>query len=322
MKKLAHALLAILASLAALSASAQSYPTKPIRLIVPSAPGASPDIFARLYAEKLGKALGQPIVVENVLGAAGIIGTDRVAKATADGYTLLWGYNQLVTMYPSLYPKLPYRPEQDLAPVGLTLNLSYMWVAAPSFAAGNVKDLIARAKAEPGKITYATTGVGTAAHIGAVLLERKAGVKLHHVPYKQATSGTTDVMTGIVDIRLDPIASALELVTAGKLKVLAVSSSKRLAVLPNVPTVAETLPGYNLEGWMGVWAPAGTPRQIISKLNTALVAATNAADVRERITKFGYEPLGSTPEAMAARITKEEKEWSALINAENIRGEN
>ncbi|MBT2305111.1 tripartite tricarboxylate transporter substrate binding protein [Variovorax paradoxus] len=323
MKFLHYALFAVAGALcAAQYASAQSYPSQPIRIVVPAPAGTSPDILARVYAAKLNEALGQPVTVENVVGAAGIIGTDKVAKAPADGYTLLYGYSALVTLNPPLYPKLPYKPQQDLAPVALILNSTFMWIASPNFAASSIGELVSKAKAEPGRITYVTAGTGTAAHIGAVLLERKANIKLMHVPYKSSMVGTTDLMAGRVDIRLDPPATALELAKAGRVKVLAVSGPKRLSVLPDVPTVSETIPGYSMTSFHGFWAPAGTPKDIVNRLNAAITNITKTQDVQNRIAGYGLEPTSSTPEEMAARIRMETEEMSDLIKAENIKPDN
>jgi tripartite-type tricarboxylate transporter receptor subunit TctC len=300
----------------AAAAGAQSYPSKPIKLIVPSAPGGSPDILSRLLAVPLAEALGQPVLVENVSGAAGIIGTDRVAKATPDGYTLLYGFNQVATMNPALYPKLPYQPERDLAPIALTLNLSYMWIAPTSFAPNTIAEVVATAKAKPGGIDYASTGPGSAAHLGGVLLEKLGGIQMVHIPYKGNTN--SDLIAGVVQLKLDPVAASLGLVKSGKVKVLAVSAPKRLAVLPDVPTVAETLPGYDVTGWQGLWAPVGTPAPIIEKLNAAMVKVVQLPQIQHRILELGFEPLGSTPAEMAARIRQETVEWATLIKSAHI----
>lgn len=296
--------------------NAQNYPSKPIRVIVPSSPGGSPDVLARLIAAPLGEELGQPLVIETIPGAAGIIGTDKVAKATPDGYTLLYGFNQVATMNPPLYKKLPYHPERDLTPLGLTLNLSYMWIANNEFEPKTITGLVKLNQAKPGSVNYASTGPGSAAHLGGLLLERMTGTRMTHIPYRSNTNA--DLIAGVVHLKLDPVAASIGLVKSGKVKVLAVSSPKRLAILPDVPTVAETIPGYELTGWQGFWAPAGTPAAIVQRLNEAMVKVIHTPEMQKRIQDLGYEPLGSSPKVMADRIRSELVEWTSVIKQANI----
>ena len=309
---------ALAAALLATSAicQAQPYPNKPIRVIVPSSPGGSPDVLARLITGPLAEELGQPIVVETIPGAAGIIGTDKVAKSAADGYTLLYGFNQVATMNPPLYKKLPYQPERDLAPLGLTLNLSYMWIANSDFAPNSIDELTKLNRAKPGSVNYASTGPGSAAHLGGVLLEKMTGTQMAHIPYRSNTN--PDLLAGVVQLKLDPVAASIGLAKAGKVKVLAVSSPKRLAVLPDVPTVAETVPGYEMTGWQGFWAPVGTPAAIQQRLNAAIVKVIHAPAMQKRIQDLGYEPLGSSPKEMADRIRSELVTWTGIIKQANI----
>ncbi|RZL94136.1 MAG: tripartite tricarboxylate transporter substrate binding protein [Variovorax sp.] len=295
---------------------AQIYPSKPIRVIVPSSPGGSPDVLARLIAAPLGEELGQPLVIETIPGAAGIIGTDKVAKATPDGYTLLYGFNQVATMNPPLYKKLPYHPERDLTPLGLTLNLSYMWIANNDFEPKTIAELVKLNHAKPGSVNYASTGPGSAAHLGGLLLERMTGTRMTHIPYRSNTNA--DLIAGVVHLKLDPVAASIGLVKSGRVKVLAVSSPKRLAILPDVPTVAETVPGYELTGWQGFWAPAGTPAAIVQRLNEAMVKVIHTPEMQKRILDLGYEPLGSSPKVMADRIRSELVEWTSIIKQANI----
>jgi tripartite-type tricarboxylate transporter receptor subunit TctC len=303
-------------ALGAPTSHAQNYPSKPIRMVVPSAPGGSPDTLARLIGVPLGEELGVPIIIETVTGAAGIIGTDKVAKASPDGYTLLYGFNQVATMNPPLYKKLPYQPERDLVPLGLTLNLSYMWIANNDFEPKTIADLLRYSRAKPGAVNYASTGPGSAAHLGGLLLERMTSTTMTHVPYRNNTN--PDLMAGVVQLKLDPVAASIGLVKAGKVKVLAVSAPKRLAVLPDVPTVAETVPGYEMVGWQGVWAPAGTSPEIVQRLNAAIVKVIHKPEMQKRIEELGYEPLGSSPKEMADRIHKETAEWTAILKQANI----
>jgi tripartite-type tricarboxylate transporter receptor subunit TctC len=297
-------------------ARAEQYPSRPIRVVVPSSPGGSPDVLARIVCAELSKELGQPLVVETMPGAAGIVGTNRVAQSPPDGYTLLYGFNQIATMNPPLYKNLPYQPERDLAPIGLTLNLSYMWIANEAFKPSNIAELIALNRAKPGSVNYASTGPGSAAHLGGLLLERMTGTQMTHVPYRSNT--TPDLLAGIVQLKLDPVAASIGLVKSGKVKVLAVSSPKRLAVLPDVPAVAETIPGYEMTGWQGLWAPAGTPAPIVQRLNAAMVKVIHEPAMRRRIEELGYEPLGSTPGEMASRIHSELQQWAGIIKQANL----
>jgi tripartite-type tricarboxylate transporter receptor subunit TctC len=310
------ALVAGVLTLGVQATQAETYPSKPIRVIVPSSPGGSPDTLARLIGVPLGEELGVPIVIETLTGAAGIIGTDKVAKSTPDGYTLLYGFNQVATMNPPLYKKLPYQPERDLAPLGLTLNLSYIWIANNDFEPKNIAELLKYNRAKPGAANYASTGPGSAAHLGGLLLERMTGTQMTHVPYRSNTN--PDLMAGVVQLKLDPVAASIGLVKAGKVKVLAVSSPKRLAVLPDVPTVAETVPGYEMVGWQGMWAPAGTPPEIVQRLNAAIVKVIHKPEMQKRIQDLGYEPLGSSPKEMADRIHKETAEWTTILKQANI----
>jgi tripartite-type tricarboxylate transporter receptor subunit TctC len=254
--------------------------------------------------------------VQTVPGAAGIIGTERVVKAEPDGYTLLYGFNQVATMNPPLYKKLPYAPERDLIPLGLTLNLSYMWIAYKQFKPNTINELIALNRAKPGSVAYASTGPGSAAHLGGLLLARMTNTQMLHVPYSSNTN--SDLMAGVVQLKLDPVAASLGLVRSGLVKVLAVSSPQRLAVLPNVPTVAETVPGYELTGWQGFWAPAGTPDAIVQRLNAAIVKVVHAPEMKARIEQLGYEPLGSSPKQMAERIHRELDQWTTIIKQANL----
>jgi tripartite-type tricarboxylate transporter receptor subunit TctC len=301
---------------AAPAAHAEDYPNKPIRVIVPSSPGGSPDVLARIICAPLSQELGQPMVVETLPGAAGIVGTAKAAQSAPDGYTLLYGFNQIATMNPPLYKRLSYQPERDLAPIGLTLNLSYMWIANKNFKPSTITELTEYARNKPGTVTYASTGPGSAAHLGGLLLERMTGTHMMHVPYRSNT--TPDLLAGVVDLKLDPVAASIGLVKSGKVKILAVSSPKRLAVLPDVPTVAETVPGYEMTGWQGFWAPAGTPEPIIHKLNAAMVKVINMPDIQKRIKDLGYEPLGTSPEAMAKRIHAELEQWTKIVKQEHL----
>ncbi|MBL8384005.1 MAG: tripartite tricarboxylate transporter substrate binding protein [Burkholderiales bacterium] len=298
------------------TASAQSYPTRPIRLILPTAPGSSPDVLARPIAQRLGEALGQTVVVENVPGAAGAIAVERAMKAPPDGHTLLYGFNSLVTMNPALYRKLPYDVERDMAPVGMVMAGSYVWAANNDLAANSIPELIALAKARPRQISYVSIGPGTAAHLGVELLAAQAGVEFLHVPSKSAL--LSEVIGGQVQMKIDPTSVIIPQVRAGKLKALAVTGPKRLPQLPDVPAVAESVPGYELLGWHAVWAPAGTAREIIARLNAELAAAVRAPESVARLAAVAFEPAVSTPDELAAQIRREAAVWARLIKARNI----
>jgi tripartite-type tricarboxylate transporter receptor subunit TctC len=293
-----------------------AYPNKPVKLVIPSAPGGSPDILARLLAPKLAEGLGQPVLVDDVPGAAGIIGTDRVAKAAADGYTLLYAHQQVVTMNPVMHRNLPYQPERDLLPISTTLELAYVWLATSSFPANTVAEWIQLARDQPGRISYASTGPGSAAHLGGVMVERAASVKMLHVAYKGNTN--SDLVGGVVQLRLESLAAAISLVKAGKVKALAVATPKRLDVLPDVPTIGETLPGCEMPGFHGFWAPAGTPPDIVARLNTEIVKVVAMPEIVKRIGDLGFQAQGSTPQEMAARIRAETQQWAAIVKTQGI----
>jgi tripartite-type tricarboxylate transporter receptor subunit TctC len=310
------AALCLAIGIAAPIAHADDYPSKSIRVIVPSSPGGSPDVLARMICAEMGKELGQAMVVETLPGAAGIVGTQKVAQAAPDGYTLLYGFNQIATMNPPLYKKLPYQPERDFVPIGLTLNLSYMWIAPLAFKPSTIAELTQLNREKPGTVNYASTGPGSAAHLGGLLLERMTKTQMVHVPYRSNTNA--DLIADVVQLKLDPVAASLGLVKSGKVKVLAVSSPKRLAVLPDVPTVAETVPGYEMVGWQGLWAPAGTPDAIVKKLNAVMVKVIHEPAMQKRIADLGYEPLGTTPKEMADRIHAELQQWTGIVKQEHL----
>jgi tripartite-type tricarboxylate transporter receptor subunit TctC len=293
-----------------------SYPTKPIRLVISSAPGGSPDILARLLAPKLAEGLGQQVLVDDVPGAAGIIGTDRVAKSAPDGYTLLYGHQQVVTMNPVLHKNLPYQPERDLQPISTSLDLAYVWLATLKLPANTMSELVKLAREQPGRISYASTGPGSAAHLGGVMVERAADIKLLHVPYKGNTN--SDLIAGTVQLRLESLAAAIALVKSGKVKALAVATPKRLDVLPDVPTIGETLKDCEMPGFHGFWAPMGTPPAIVARLNAEVVKVVAMPDIARRISELGFQPRGSTVDEMTQRIRAETQEWATIVKTQNI----
>lgn len=295
-------------------AAAQDYPNRPITLVVPYAAGGGNDVMARTVAEKMSRTLGQQIVVENRAGAGGTIATRQVAKAAPDGYTLVIGGTGTLAVNPTLYANVGYDPRKDFAPVGLIGTSALVILVNPSVPATSIRELIDLARKDPGKLNYASAGVGSGIHLGTVLFEQMADIKLTHVPYRGTGPALTDLVGGHVAIYFSSLPSAIGIARDGKVRPLAVTGSKRSDVFPGVPTVAEAaLPGFEAVLHYGIVAPAGTPRPIVDKLNAALREALAAPDTRERMTKDGTEPLPSTPGEYAADIDREETKWSAIV---------
>jgi len=282
--------------------------------VVPYAAGGGNDVMARIVAEKMSKSLGQQIVIENRGGAGGSIATRQVAKAAPDGYTLGLGGTGTLAINPTLYPNVGYDPRKDFAPVGLIATSPLIIMVNPSLPAHNVQELIALAKAQPGKLNYASAGRGSGIHLGTVLFAATAGIDLTHIPYKGSGPALTDLLGGHVAIYFSSLPPAIGLVKEGKLRALGVTGLKRSATFPDVPTVAEQgMPGFEAVLHYGIVAPAGTPRPIIGKLNAALREALNSEEVHRRIATEGAEPLPTTPDEYAADIDREETKWSALV---------
>ncbi|WP_029046803.1 tripartite tricarboxylate transporter substrate binding protein [Cupriavidus sp. amp6] len=317
------ALLACAAAFAATAgtAAAQSYPQRPVRLIVPYAPGGSADIAARLVAEAWAKSMGGTIVVENRAGAGGNIGVDAVAKSPADGYTV--GLQTVsLAINPGLFPRMPYDTLKDLAPIGMVASSQHVLVVNNNIPARTLPELIAAAKAQPGKLTYGSAGNGSTFHMSAELFKSVANVSIVHVPYRGGGPALVDTIAGQVDMSFPVVSAAQQHVQGGKLKALAVTGSKRSAQLPNVPTAAEAgLPGYNFETWFMVFAPTGTPKPVIDKLNTSLNAALATPATRDRMLKEGFEPTPTTPAAARQRLEKEMPVWANLIKQRGITAE-
>jgi tripartite-type tricarboxylate transporter receptor subunit TctC len=306
----------------AAGAAAQDYPSRPIRVIVPFAPGGATDIPARLVAPKLGDALGQPVVIENRPGAGGIIGIDAAAKSAPDGYTLLMATNGELVMNPSIYPKLPYDPFNDFTPVSIMLESPMLLVVSASSSFNTLADIISAAKAKPGSVTYSTAGTGSTSHVLTEMLALQAGIKLLHVPYKGGAPASAAAASGEVGMALLNLGSALNFVKGGKAKALAVTSASRHRNFPDWPTAAEAgVPGFAEAIWVGMAVPAGVRRDIIDRISAEVAKALRAADVRERLVALGNEPLGTTPEEAAARIKREFPRYSAAIKQANIRPE-
>jgi len=315
-------LVALVAIAAPLAAAAQDYPTRPVVLVSPFPPGGSVSLVARIVAEKMGETLGQSIVVENRGGAGGTIGARSVAKSPPDGYTLLLGYTGTLAIGPSMYPNAGFDPRKDFAPVGRIGTAPTLLVVHPSVPVHSVADLIAYAKANPGKLNFGSAGIGTVGHLAGELMATMAGLRLVHVPYKGTGPAITDLLGGHIPMMFTPVPTAHAQAESGLLRALAVTGAERSSLLPNVPTVAESgLPGYEAALRYGLVAPAGTPRAIIERLNKELRTALAAEDVRSRLAADGAEVLPSTPEQYAADIDREEATWSKVVNALGLRGE-
>lgn len=300
--------------LAISAAQAQGYPTRPIRFVVPFGAGGPTDIVARALAQKMSEALHQNVTVDNRGGAGGNIGTDIVAKAPADGYTLLMGTNGPLAANLTLFAKLPFDPVKDLAPVTLFAYLPNMLAVHPSVPARNVSELIALLKSKPGQYNFASGGNGTSSHFSGELFNAMAGTRMTHIPYKGDGTSLIDVIAGRVPVVFCSVVTGARYMESGKLRALAVTSAKRVPVIPDVPTIAESgLPGYDLAAWFVVAAPAATPREIIDRLNTVIVRVTRSADFREKIESMGGIPVGTTPEEAAEYIKAEIPRWGKLV---------
>ena len=297
-------------------AQADAYPSKPIRFVVAFPAGNATDILARLFADKLSQSMQQPIVVENKPGAAGIIGTEFVAKAPADGYTVLIGQSGALAVNPYLY-KLNFDPQKDLAPVTLLITGATVMVTGADSPYKSVRDVIAAAKKDPGKLTYASYGAGHISHLIGEMFKSYAGVDMVHVPYKSAP--LPDVIAGRVDVILEGTAVAVPQINSGRLRALAVMGAKRSPGLPNVPSVAEDLPGFDAPGWVGVMVPAGTPQAIIDRLNKEFNAALASPDIRQKIAGMLLEPTGDTPAEFGAFIRSQSERWGKVIREANIK---
>ena len=314
MKRVATWMLgAAFALLAAGVAGAQSWPAKPIRWIVPFAPGGTTDILARTISDKLTIALGKPVIVENNPGAGGGVGAVQTAKAAPDGYTIMGGTISTHAINASLYKTLPYDPVKDFTPITLIARVPNLLVVNPDVPAKNVKELIALMKANPSKYTFASSGNGTSQHLSGELFKSMAGVDMQHIPYKGSPAALQDVVSGQVTMKFDNITTAWPLAKAGKLRALAVTTAKRSPIAPDVPTLAEAgLAGYEIGSWQGVFAPAGTPVDVVKRLNTEIVKIINMPDVREKLVGLGAEPVGNTPDEFAAVVKGEVVKWAAV----------
>lgn len=298
---------------------AQNYPDRPIRIIITFPAGGTSDILTRILGSKLSEALGQPIVVDNRPGAAGIIASELAAKASPDGYTLIMGYVGTHAINASLFRKLSYDPVKDFTPVALVGVVPNILVVHPSLPAKNVKELLALAKARPGDLFYGSAGNGSAPHLAGVLFSRMANVNIVHVPFKGAPQMTQDLLAGNVQMTFPGMPTVVPYIKSGRLKALAVTSLKRSPAFPQLPTIAETLPGYEVISWYGIMGPARLPRGIVEKLNASIVKALSLPDLRQEYAKLGADAAGGTPEAFAELIRNEISKWAKVVEASGAR---
>lgn len=305
--------------LSALPAYAQPYPAKPIRMVLPYPPGGGTDIVARPLAQLMSASLGQQVVIENRAGAGGNIGMDAVAKAAPDGYTLVFAITAQLAVNPSLYPKLPYDLVRDFAPVSLVGMAPYLLVTHPALPVRSAKELVAIARAKPDELRYGSAGNGSGSHLAGEMLNSLAGVKSLHIPYKGGAPAMTDLVAGQLQISYLTYTSTSGFIRAGRLRALAVTTAKRSPALPELPAIAETVPGYDSSVWYGALAPAGTPADIVARLNREFAAALRNNELRQRLIPEAFEPIGSTPEYLGDYMKKEIARWAKLVKATGTR---
>lgn len=300
---------------------AQTYPTKPVRVVAPYAAGGTLDVVTRIIAQKLSETWGQQFIVDNRVGGGGNIGTEIVARARPDGYTLLMGNHATHAINQSLYPKLPYDPVKDFIPITQTVTLQMALVVHPSLPVTSVKELIAMAKARPAQLSYATGGIGTHQHLAAELLNYMTGTEMQHVPYKGNAPAIADVLGGHVMLSFDNLASVMPHVKTGRLRVLAVTSAQRSLLMPKVPTVAETpgLAGFEVTGWHGLFSPTGTPRHIVQRLSGEIARILGTTDMRQQLSSQGVDPVGSSPEQFVAFLKSEIAKWAQAVKVSGAR---
>ncbi|MDB5924529.1 MAG: transporter substrate-binding protein [Betaproteobacteria bacterium] len=307
------------AGILANDASAQTYPNRPIRCIIPYIAGSSPDVVGRIVGPRLSERLGQAVVIDNRGGANSIIGTETAARSPPDGYTILLGATALATN-PSLY-KLSYDAAKTFSPITQTVAVHFLLVVHPSLPVRTVAEFITLAKARPGQLTFGSSGTGSPGHLAGELLKNLTSIKLVHVPYKGGPQATADLIGGQIQAQFDVIATSLPHIKAGKTRALAVSSVQRSTILPEMPTIAETVPGFNMVGWQGFLVPAGTPAEIIQRLHREIVAVFALPDVRQRIFELGYETVGSSPREFAEFMRADTAQFAKIISGAGIRPE-
>jgi len=324
MKKMIRNLCALLVASAAVAlpvtgSAQEAWPAKPVHMILPFPPGGVTDLLARALGEKLGARLGQPVVVENKAGAGTILASDYVARAPADGYTVLFAASSLGTA-PLLYDKVSYDAIKSFAPVSLVASVVHVLEVNPALPVKSVKELIAYAKAHPDKLNYASTGAGTSTHLEGELFKSMAGVEMRHIPYKGSGPALTDLVGGQVTVMIDALGSSGPFIRDGKLRALAVTTARRSAAVPELPTVAESgLPGYEAMPWLGLVAPAGTPKAVVDRLHREVVKVLADPDLRERLKGWGLDPIGNSPDEFAAFIAEDVKKWERVIREAQIK---
>jgi tripartite-type tricarboxylate transporter receptor subunit TctC len=324
MRRVTLLILAFLGAAMAQYAAAQApaaYPTRPIRLILPAAPGGPVDVIGRTVGIGLAEALGQIIVIDNRAGAGGIIGAEIVARGTPDGYTLMFAHSGPLAIEAAIHSKLPYHPLKDFAPVSLVAASPYALLVSPASPAKSVKELVALAKSRQGKFHFASGGVGTGLHMAGELLNLAAGIKMIHVPYKGAAPSMTALMSGEVDTMFNGVSSALPHVKAGRLRALAVSSAQRSPLFPDLPTVAESGFKYETAGWYGLVAPARTPKAVTTRLQSNLHTALNSPQMKERLAAQGVDGIASTSEALTQHLRVELEKWTAVVKAAGLKAD-
>ena len=301
---------------AAIAQGAANWPTRIVKVIIPFPAGTSPDVVVRLMSPRLTELWGHAVVVENRVGAGGTIGAAALANAAPDGYTWLYSINSLIVANPHLYAKLAYDPIKQFAPASLVVNLGYVLLARPGFPAGTLAEFIALAKSQPGKLNYGSSGPGTGPHVVMEMLNGVAGLDIVHIPMGTSMNA---IMSGEVDVTLQPNTTAVPLARGGKVRALAVTLDKRLASLPDVPAIAETFPGFAADAWHGLFAPAGTPQAIIDKVSADWARVLKDPEIRKRLLDLGLEPIGSTPQQFSTIIRSDYDKWGAVIRRANIK---
>ena len=313
---------AITVALPAAFAYAQPYPSKPLRFIVPFATGGASDSLARVVGQRLSERLGQPVVVENRPGAGGVQAADFVAKAPADGYTILIGDIGANAIAASLFPKLPYDPLKDFAPINLAINLPIVLVVHPSVKAVNLKEMLAIARAEPGRLNYASAGNGGISHLAGEMLRDMASVNITHIPYKGGAPGLADTIAGNTQMMFVSVPTAQPHIRANKVRAIAVTGPSRARALPEVPTMAEAgLPGYSSDSWGGMLAPAGTPREIIERLHREIGEVLKTTETRDRLTQMGFEVVGAGPAEFQSFLQTEVVKWTKVVRSAGVKAD-
>ena len=305
----------------ATNVSAQAFPSKPVKIIVPSTPGDGSDILARSIAQKLTERWGQSVIVENRPGAGGVVGTEVAAKSNADGYTVIMGNAGSHAINQALYPKLAYDVVRDFAPITMAASAPNVFVVNPSVPAKTVAEFIALAKKEPGKYSFASGGNGSSAHLNGEMLKSFAGIEMTHVPYKGSSPAITDVIAGQVQLMIGNLPPILPFIKSGKVRALGVTTTTRFAATPDVPPISDTVTGYESLAWFGLFAPAATPKDILTKWHADVVAVLALPEIRERVAQLGFEVVGNTPEAYAALVRSDIAKWQKVVKASGAKAD-